>query len=135
MSTIDEGVVVTGDIFGDTDLTIKGVVKGSIFLQKGSLTVDQSGYMEGEVLADRIVLAGELVGNVTAITSLHLMSTTKMVGNIQTTKIAMADGAFFSGNLEVREPEPVELGIQDFKAMTEEDYEKLRRWRVRNKIE
>jgi cytoskeletal protein CcmA (bactofilin family) len=135
MSIVDQGLVITGDLFGEDHLTIKGVVKGSIFLPKGDLQIEQSGYIEGEVLANNVMIAGEILGNITALTSLHVTSTSKIVGKIQTSKIAMADGAFFSGTLEIREPEPYELDIQDFKALSEEDYEKLRRWRVRNRIE
>lgn len=135
MSIVDQGLVVTGDIFGEDSLTIKGVVKGSIYLQKGEVNIEQSGYVEGEILAEKIVIAGEILGHITALSSLHLMSTSKVLGSIKATKIAMADGAFFSGGLEIREPEPVELDIQDFKALSEDDYEKLRKWRVRNKIE
>ncbi len=135
MSFVDQGLAVTGDIFGEDSLTVKGIVKGSIFLQNASLTIEQSGYVEGEILANNIVIAGEILGNITAITSLQLTSTSKILGNIQTAKIAMEEGAFFSGELEIREPEPFELDIQDFKALSEEEYEKLRRWRVRNNID
>jgi cytoskeletal protein CcmA (bactofilin family) len=135
MSVVDQGLIVRGDIFGEDSLTVKGVVKGSIFLQDGDLHIEQSGYVEGEVLAKTVVIAGEILGNIRAINSLHVMSTSKISGDIQAAKIAMADGAFFAGNLEIREPEPFELDIQDFKALSEEEYENLRRWRVRNNID
>jgi len=135
MSVVDQGLVVSGDIFGEDSLTVKGVVKGSIFLRNGILNIEQSGYIEGDILANEIVIAGEIFGNIKAITSLYLTPTSKILGNIQSAKIAIAEGAFFSGELEIREPEPFELDIQDFKTLSEEDYEELRRWRVRNKIE
>jgi cytoskeletal protein CcmA (bactofilin family) len=135
MSIVDQGLIVRGDISGEDDLTVKGVIKGTIVLQKGHLNIDQSGYVEGEILADKVVVAGEILGNIIAINSLYLLSTSKVLGNLQAGKFAMADGASFSGKLEVREPEPVELGIQDFETLSEKDYEKLRRWRLRNKVE
>ena len=135
MSIVEHGLVVTGDIFGETDLTIKGVVKGSVYLQNANLSIEQSGYVEGEVRADKIIIAGEVVGDVTAETLLQLTSTAKMQGNIRTAKLAMAEQAIFSGGLVIQEPDPVELGIRDFKSLTEDDYSKLRRWRVRNNIE
>jgi len=135
MSVIDEGLVVSGDIFGEDNLTVKGVVKGSIFLKDGSVSIEESGYVEGEILANTVTISGEISGKVTAITSLHLMSTSKISGNIQSTKIVMAEGAFLSGTMDIREPEPVESEIQDFQTLSEEDYEKLRRWRIRNNIE
>jgi hypothetical protein len=47
----------------------------------------------------------------------------------------MADEAYFSGKLTIQEPEPVELQIRDYKALTEDDYTKLRRWRMRNRVD
>jgi cytoskeletal protein CcmA (bactofilin family) len=135
MSIIDEGLVVSGDIFGEDNLTVKGVVKGSIFLKDGNVSIEESGYVEGEILANNVTISGEISGNVTAITRLQVMSTSKIFGNIQSAKIAMAEGAFLSGKMDIREPEPVESEIQDFQTLSEEDYEKLRRWRIRNNIE
>ena len=74
MSVVEHGLVVTGDIFGEVNLTIKGVVKGSIFLQNGNLNIEQSGYVEGEIRAENIIIAGEVVGDVTAETILQLTS-------------------------------------------------------------
>lgn len=135
MSIVEHGLVVTGDIFGETDLTIKGVVKGSIYLQNANLHIEPSGYVEGEVRADKIIISGEVMGDVTAESLLQLTATAKMQGNIRTAKLAMAEQAIFSGGLVIQEPDPVELGIRDFKALTEDDYSKLRRWRMRNNIE
>ena len=135
MSIVEHGLVVTGDIFGETDLTIKGVVKGSVYLQNANLSIEQSGYVEGEVRADKIIISGEVMGDVTAETLLQLTATAKVKGNLRTSKLSMAEQSFFSGGLVIQEPDPVELGIQDFKALTEDDYAKLRRWRMRNNIE
>ena len=135
MSVVEQGLVVTGDIFGEIDLTIKGVVKGSVFLQNGNLFIDQTGYVEGQVRADKVMIAGEVLGDVTAETGLQLASTAKIRGNIRTAKLSMDENAFFSGGLLIQEPEPVEMEIRDYKALTEDDYARLRRWRMRNNIE
>lgn len=135
MSVVEHGLVVAGDIFGETDLTIKGVVKGSVYLQNANLSIEQSGYVEGEIRADKIIISGEVLGDVTAETLLQLTSTAKVKGNLRTSKLSMAEQSIFSGGLVIQEPDPVELGIRDFKALTEDDYAKLRRWRVRNNIE
>jgi len=135
MSIVEEGLIVSGNVLGEDNLTVKGVVKGTIFLKEGSLSIEESGYVEGEILADTVKVAGKILGNVIAITSLRLLATSKICGNIQAAKIAMEEGAFLSGEMEIREPEPVEADIQSFKSLSEEDYEKLRRWRIRNNVE
>lgn len=135
MSVVEHGLVITGDVFGEINLTVKGVVKGSIFLQNSNLSIEQSGYVEGEVRAEKIIIAGEVLGDITAETLLQLTPTAKVQGNIRAAKLTMADEAIFSGGINIQEPEPVELEIRDYKALTEDDYTRLRRWRMRNKIE
>ena len=135
MSVVEHGLIVTGDIFGEVSLIVRGVVKGSVFLQNGNLNIEQSGYIEGEVRADKIIIAGEVMGDITAETLLQLTSTARVHGNIRTAKLSMDNEAFFSGGLTIQEPEPVELEIRDFKALTEDDYTRLRRWRMRNRID
>ena len=135
MSVVDHGLVIAGDIFGEVDLTIKGVVKGSIFLQNANVTIDQTGFVEGEVRAEKVIVSGEVVGDATAEVLLQLMPTAKIRGNLRTAKLAMADQAMFSGGLMIQEPDPVELEIRDFKQLNEEDYAKLHRWRMTKKIE
>ncbi|PID57760.1 hypothetical protein CSB45_05915 [candidate division KSB3 bacterium] len=135
MSVLEEGLVITGDIFGEVDLTVKGVVKGAIFLRNRHVHIDRSGYVEGDVRADTIIISGEIEGNLTAETSLQVKAGARIRGNIRTAKLSMAENAVFSGGLTIQEPEPVELEIQDYKALTEEDYDKLRRWRMRNNVD
>ncbi len=135
MSVIEHGVVVSGDIFGEVNLIIKGAVTGSIFLQNADLRIEETGYVEGEIRAEKIIISGEVVGNVTAESLLQLTPTAKIRGNIVTAKLSMAEQAIFSGGLTIQEPEPVELEIRDFKSLSEDDYAKLRRWRMRYNIE
>jgi cytoskeletal protein CcmA (bactofilin family) len=135
MSTIDPGLSITGDIVGEDELIVKGTVKGSIFLNKGTLHVEQTGYIEGEIFAENIRFAGEILGNITALMSLHVTNTASILGNLQAAKIAIDDGARFSGGMEIRDLAPCEEEIQDFKPLSEEDYDQLRRWRMRKHIE
>ena len=135
MSIVEQGLVVSGDIFGEVDLTVRGIIRGSVFLQNANLHIDQSGYVQGEIRADKIIIAGEVLGDVIAESGLQVASTAIIHGNIRTAKLAMAENAKFSGGLDIREPEPVELEIRDFKTLSEEDYSKLRRWRMQNHIE
>lgn len=135
MSVIDQGLVVTGDLFGEDTVTVKGTVKGTIVLQKGDIHIEQTGRVEGGLFAENVVVHGEVQGNVTALHTLRTTASSKIFGNMKGAKIAIDDGTRFSGGIEIREPEAFEMDIQDFKALSEEEYEELRRWRIRNNIE
>lgn len=135
MSVIEQGLAVIGDLVGEDRLIVKGTVKGSVFLQKGEVSVEPTGYIEGEIVAQNVMFAGEILGNITALTRLQVTPSAKVIGNLQAAQIVIEDGAKFSGKMEIREPDPVELGIEDFKALSEEDYRKLQQWRIRNKLQ
>ncbi len=135
MSVVEHGLVVNGDILGEDSVVVKGIVAGSIFLQHADLSIEETGYVEGEIRAENVKIVGEVQGNITAEGLLELKPTAKIQGNIRTAKLSMAEQAFFKGQLTIQEPEPVEREIRDFKSLSEEEYAKLRRWRLRNNVE
>jgi cytoskeletal protein CcmA (bactofilin family) len=134
MSVIDQGLVINGDIYGDQDLSVKGQIKGTIFLKSGSVNIDESGVVEGEILAVYITIMGKFNGKAIALEKLKLSTTAKVEGEIQGANVEIEEGAFFRGNLQVKPLDPVEMDVKNFKSLSEDDYEKLRQWRLRNKV-
>jgi len=134
MSVIDEGLVINGDIYGDEDLSVKGKIKGTIFLKNGSVNIEESGMVEGEILAVYVNVMGKFEGKAIALEKLKLASTAYVEGEIQGAIVEIAEGAFFRGTLNIKSLDPVEMDVKNFKSLTEDDYEKLRQWRLRNKV-
>ncbi len=134
MSVIDQGLVINGDIYGDEDLRVKGYIKGTIFLKNGGIYIEESGKVEGDILAVHIYIMGHFQGKAIALEKLKLSSTARVEGELQGALVEIEEGAFFKGQLNIKQIDPVEAEIKDFKSLSEEDYEKLRQWRVRNKI-
>lgn len=134
MSVIDEGLTINGDIYGEEDLSIKGAIKGTIFLKNGSVNIEESGWVEGEILAVYVNIMGKFQGRAIALEKLKLSSTAKVEGEIQGAMVEIAEGAFFKGKLNIKSLDPVEIDVQNFKSLSAEDYEKLRQWRIRNKV-
>lgn len=91
---------IEGEIEGDEDLVIQGKVKGNIISHK-SLTVDGTGNVEATITTSSMTISGRLNGNVEASEKVEIKKEGKMVGDIKSPRIVIADGAKFRGNIEM----------------------------------
>lgn len=99
-TTIGRNIQVDGRISGEEDLRIEGRVDGAISLTE-TLYVDAEGVVVATVEARDVVVSGILLGDVTATNSVHLAAGAKLVGNISTPRLIIADGAAFRGDVEM----------------------------------
>lgn len=108
MATIDgttiigESIVVSGSLNGDEDLTVRGRVEGTLTLTK-TLVVEPTGIVKAEVQVKNCVIAGAVVGNVTATESVEITREGRMVGDIQAPRVIIVDGASFKGRIDMGE--------------------------------
>jgi len=57
--------------------------------------------IRANIKAHTVVVAGHVTGNVIATERLEMQGTGKVVGNIKTAKLQIADGVVFDGNCEM----------------------------------
>jgi len=117
-SLIGAGTTIDGDISFKGGMRIDGFVKGTISSegQTGStLIVSESGRVEGEIRAPRVVINGEIIGPVFATESAELMPKARVTGNLHYRKVEIHMGAQLTGQLI--HDEPAESGnIVDLKS-------------------
>jgi len=89
-----------GELTFDKAVRIDGNFEGQI-RSKGSLTISEGAKVVASVEAGSVKLEGECKGNLFASEKLQLMSTAKMEGDIRATRLEIADGAIFIGNVSV----------------------------------
>ena len=63
---IGQSVQIKGELTGNEDLTIDGMVDGKIVVKDHNLTIGANGKINAEVHAKTVVIVGRVVGNVTA---------------------------------------------------------------------
>ena len=78
---IGESILISGSLNGDEDLTVRGRVEGTLTLTK-TLVVEPTGIVKAEVQVKNCVIAGAIVGNVTATESVEITKEGRMVGDI-----------------------------------------------------
>ena len=103
VSVITEGVIINGNVTGEGDMRLAGCVEGEIYLKSGKLTVDPTGYIEGNIVVKEINISGEVRGKIEAASKISISSTGKIKGDVKTSRIDIAEGAFLCGNFEVED--------------------------------
>jgi cytoskeletal protein CcmA (bactofilin family) len=98
---IGKSVVIKGDLSGSEDLYIDGTVEGTIQLQGNNLVVGPNGHVHADVSAKVVVIQGKLEGNIQASERAELRKSAVIVGDIVTQRIAMEDGAYLKGKVEI----------------------------------
>ena len=78
-------------------IRIDGTVKGEIECQ-GVLVVGNAGKIEANVISDSAIVGGEVIGNITAKDRLEIISQGRVLGNIATSHLVIADGVIFEGS-------------------------------------
>lgn len=98
---IGQSIQIKGELTGSEDLTIEGKVEGKIELKDQNLIVGPNGSIKADIMAKNITIAGEVVGNMTAEEKVEIKDSGRLNGNITAPRIAIADGAFFKGSVEM----------------------------------
>jgi cytoskeletal protein CcmA (bactofilin family) len=106
---IGESILISGSLNGDEDLTVRGRVEGTLTLTK-TLVVEPTGVVKAEVQVRNCVIAGAVVGNVTASESVEITKEGRMVGDINAPRVIIVDGASFRGRIDMGE---VDLGERE----------------------
>lgn len=97
---IGSSIVIDGEITGEEDLIIEGTVKGKIAL-KQNLMVEKSGVVEADIETQTVSISGQITGNILASEKVEITTGGKMVGDIKSPRVLIADGAIFKGNIDM----------------------------------
>ena len=95
-------VQMRGDLTASGDLSVDGEIDGSIALPEHVLTLGSQARVMAPVAARRVHIAGQVVGDVTATEAVVLEATGSVTGNIVAPAVTIADGARFSGSIDMR---------------------------------
>src|SRR5438270_3558738 len=98
---VGKALLIQGKIISTENLTIDGRVEGTIELGDHSLTIGAGASVAADLVAQTIVISGEVTGNVNATVKVDLHASAAVHGDVSTPLIAMADGAVVTGRLDV----------------------------------
>ncbi|NIM01065.1 MAG: polymer-forming cytoskeletal protein [Acidobacteria bacterium] len=98
---IGQSVQIKGELTGNEDLTIEGMVDGKILVKDHSLTIGANGRITAEVHAKTVVIVGTITGNITADDKVEIAPSGTVNGDIRAPRVAISDGAKFKGSIDM----------------------------------
>lgn len=101
--TIGKSICIRGELTGNEDLTVEGKVEGKIDLSDHNLTIGSTGRIEAEVGAKKVIVEGEITGNIAASEKVELTASGRVKGDIVAPRVVIADGAQFKGLVDMSE--------------------------------
>ena len=98
---IGQGVTIEGRVTSTQDLRIDGHVKGTIDVPEHELVLGRGAEVSGNVTAKSALIAGTVVGDVTATERIQVQATGSVQGDVRAPRLNVADGAALQGKVDV----------------------------------
>ena len=99
-TVISAGITVEGEITSDEDVVVHGTLRGKL-VAKDAVTVEHGGAVEADITGGPVAVAGTVTGDILSSDRVDLQNGAKVVGNVKATRITIADGAQFKGNVDM----------------------------------
>jgi cytoskeletal protein CcmA (bactofilin family) len=101
---ISQGIKIKGEITGSEDLFVDGPIEGKLNLSNASLTVGPNGTVKADIVAREVIVRGRVEGKIQGRERVQLWSTGQVIGEVQTQRLAIEDGALLRGKVETGKP-------------------------------
>lgn len=98
-SLIAPDITIEGKIEGAGHVRIAGNFKGDVNV-RGDLTIEPSAKVTGSVRAEKVTIAGELIGNIESAVHVELLQTGALTGDLKAGSLSVAAGSRMRGQAE-----------------------------------
>ncbi len=103
-TVIAVGTIVRGDVTGGDSVEIRGTLEGDCRIE-GLCVVTQGARVLGNIEAAGVMVAGEVEAGTVAAERIELRSSARVRAAITARVMAVADGAFYEGEVQMLGPE------------------------------
>lgn len=101
LSVIGKTLFVKGEVEAAEDMLVEGRLEGSIKHTANQLVIGVSGVVNANIDAKNLVIEGTVEGNIVGSESVVIKDSADVRGNVYTSRISIADGAQFSGTVDM----------------------------------
>lgn len=98
-SLIAADVTIEGKIEGSGHVRIAGKFKGDVNVQ-GNLTIEQGAKLTGSVRANKVIIAGDVEGNIESAQQVELLASGSLTGDLKAGSLTVAAGARMRGQAD-----------------------------------
>ncbi|WP_018289867.1 polymer-forming cytoskeletal protein [Verrucomicrobium sp. 3C] len=90
------------------ELQLNGRLEGEILSEDGTLVIGDTALVKADIRAKKVVVRGQVFGNILARERLELVGSAQVFGDVQTGALAIEQGAVFVGKSESLQADKVE---------------------------
>lgn len=95
---VGHGTVLSGETNFQAMLRVDGHLVGSVTSESGTLIVGSNGQVDANIAVSAAMINGIVNGDIVATDRIQLGRTARVVGNVQTPRIIIEDGAILEGS-------------------------------------
>jgi cytoskeletal protein CcmA (bactofilin family) len=102
-TVIGKGICIRGEVTGEEDFFLDGVLEGNITLTGKRLTIGANGVIHADIEAGDLVVFGRVEGSVKATGRAELKHSAVFVGDISAGRLSIEDNATLQGYVDLSE--------------------------------
>jgi cytoskeletal protein CcmA (bactofilin family) len=91
-------LVLTGELVSEENIRLRGRIEGNISTS-GSLFIEATGHVKGDITAENVVVEGSVEGTVIAAQKFDLRPSGRIQGDIRASVVAIAENSFLRGRV------------------------------------
>ena len=95
---VGHGTVLTGETNFQAMLRVDGHLLGTVASESGTLLVGTNGQVDANIAVSTAIVNGNVNGDIVATERIQLGRTARVIGNIQTPRLILEDGAILEGS-------------------------------------
>jgi len=104
--SVGKSLTIKGELSASEDLALCGQMEGRVALPDHTLTIGPEADIRAEIIAGSVVIAGAVVGNVTARKRVEIRSTGSVTGDIASPGLVIDDGGEVVGKIQMTGGKP-----------------------------
>ena len=99
-TVIGEGASIKGVLHSQRSIRVEGTFEGEINSQ-GEIYVGHNSVVKARLFGKHIVVAGEVIGNIEAVKSLHILKTGRVYGDVAGDQLKIDEGGIYKGKVNM----------------------------------
>ncbi|HZP35791.1 MAG TPA: polymer-forming cytoskeletal protein [Methylomirabilota bacterium] len=98
-SVLAAGLTIEGKIEGTGNFRVVGRFKGTVKVN-GELTIEPGAFIEGDITADSVLVAGDVRGQIAAASRVEFKDSGTLIGDVKASSVIVSAGSKMRGKME-----------------------------------
>lgn len=102
-SIIGESIIIVGNVSGQEDIMVDGLVEGEMNFRECNIFVGETGRVNASVTAKKISVEGDVKGELRASEQVNIKPSGRVTGDIKSPQVVLDAGCQFKGSVDMEE--------------------------------